>query len=60
MRYSLDVYDERDSLVEVLGRVADLAAAHANQNRFDAGDCNDGAQQMEAPDLLPDGSAKIE
>jgi hypothetical protein len=29
LRYTLDVYDERDNLVEVLGRVADLAVAHA-------------------------------
>jgi hypothetical protein len=33
LRYTLDVYDERGSLVEVLGRVADLAVAHA---AFDA------------------------
>jgi hypothetical protein len=33
LRYSLDVYDERDNLVEVLGRLADLAVAHA---AFDA------------------------
>jgi hypothetical protein len=29
LRYTLDVYDERGNLVEVLGRVADLAVAHA-------------------------------
>ncbi len=29
LRYTLDVFDERDNLVEVLGRVADLAVAHA-------------------------------
>jgi hypothetical protein len=29
LRYRIDVYDERDSLVEVLGRLADLAVAHA-------------------------------
>jgi len=29
LRYSLDVYDERGSIVEVLGRLADLAVAHA-------------------------------
>jgi hypothetical protein len=33
LRYSLDVFDERDNLIEVLGRVADLAVAHA---AFDA------------------------
>jgi hypothetical protein len=29
LRYSLDVFDEHDNLVEVLGRLADLAVAHA-------------------------------
>ncbi len=29
LRYSVDVFDERDSLVEVLGRLADLSVAHA-------------------------------
>ncbi len=29
LRYSLDVFDAGDNLVEVLGRVADLAVAHA-------------------------------
>ena len=29
LRYSIDVYDDHDNLVEVLGRVADLAVAHA-------------------------------
>jgi hypothetical protein len=29
LRYSLDVFDERDNLVEVLGRLADLSVAHA-------------------------------
>jgi hypothetical protein len=29
LRYSLDVFDERENLVEVLGRLADLAVAHA-------------------------------
>jgi len=33
LRYSIDVFDERDNLIEVLGRVADLAVAHA---AFDA------------------------
>jgi len=33
LRYTLDVYDERDDLIEALGRVADLAVAHA---AFDA------------------------
>lgn len=28
LRYSLDVFDEDGNLVEVLGRVADLAVAH--------------------------------
>ena len=29
LRYSLDVFNERDNLVEVLGRLADLAPAQA-------------------------------
>ncbi len=29
LRYSVDVFDERDDLVEVLGRLADLSVAHA-------------------------------
>ncbi len=29
LRYSVDVFDERESLVEVLGRLADLSVAHA-------------------------------
>ncbi len=29
LRYSLDVYDERDNYLECLGRVADLSVAHA-------------------------------
>jgi hypothetical protein len=29
LRYTLDVYDERENLVEVLVRLADLAVAHA-------------------------------
>lgn len=29
LRYSLDVFDEHDSLVEVLGRLAELAPAQA-------------------------------
>ena len=29
LRYSLDVFDAGDNLIAVLGRVADLAAAHA-------------------------------
>jgi hypothetical protein len=29
LRYSLDVFDDRDNLIEVLGRLADLAVAHA-------------------------------
>ena len=29
LRYSLDVYDERDNCIEVLGRLADLPVAHA-------------------------------
>ena len=29
LRYSLDVFDAGDNLIEVLGRVADLAVAHA-------------------------------
>ncbi len=29
LRYSLDVFDGRDNLIEVLGRVADLVVAHA-------------------------------
>jgi hypothetical protein len=33
LRYSLDVFDARDNLVEVLGRVADLSVAQA---AFDA------------------------
>ncbi len=28
LRYSIDVFDEGENLVEVLGRVADLAVAH--------------------------------
>ncbi len=29
LRYTIDVFDERENFVEVLGRVADLAVAHA-------------------------------
>ncbi len=29
LRYSLDVYDERDNIIECLGRLADLSVAHA-------------------------------
>jgi hypothetical protein len=29
LRYSIDVFDERDNLIEVLGRLADLAPAQA-------------------------------
>ena len=29
LRYTLDVFDERDNFVEVFGRFADLAVAHA-------------------------------
>jgi hypothetical protein len=29
LRYSLDVFDQRDNLIEVLGRLADLSAAQA-------------------------------
>lgn len=28
LRYSLDVFDDRDNLIDVLGRVAHLAVAH--------------------------------
>jgi hypothetical protein len=29
LRYTLDVYDERDNHVETIGRLADLSVAHA-------------------------------
>lgn len=29
LRYSIDVFDEGENLVEVLGRLADLSVAHA-------------------------------
>ena len=36
LRYSIDVFDAGDNLVEVLGRLADLAIAHAG---FEAAAC---------------------
>ena len=34
LRYSLDVFNERDNLVEVLGRLADLAPAQAAYEEY--------------------------